>query len=282
WIRNDERVTAALQAIGQRSPRQLAGARRWLHFALQPIAAHGFSTVTATDDYRHTAGHWVRERRAIVGEASSSTPSFRAGLELATGALVLIDARDEVRERHVPTGGTLDDAYRWYDDAATRLRGGAQAVVRPGHQLPGDPLGAGARFGALDVASAEELAAWFELADAALDCVAAHVPGASTRRVWPHHFDLATLVDLGEGRSIGIGLSPGDDSYDEPYFYATPWPYPAADVALARLPDGAHWHREGWTGAVLVGSALIAGDRAALLDAWLRSSYATLRTLLAR
>jgi hypothetical protein len=82
-------------------------------------------------------------------------------------------------------------------------------------------------------------------------------------RCWPHHFDIATLIDVsrgasGEARTIGVGLSPGDASYPEPYFYVTPWPAPA-DPALMALPGGGAWHRAGWFGAVLTGSAIFAG-----------------------
>jgi hypothetical protein len=52
-----------------------------------------------------------------------------------------------------------------------------------------------------------------------------------------------------------VGLSPGDSSYAEPYFYVTPWPYPESP-ALPQLPAGAAWHRTGWFGAVLTGTAI--------------------------
>src|SRR5262245_42682487 len=130
-IEDDARVATALRAVGRRSPRQLAPTRRWLHFALQPVAAHGFSLVETAADFHHTAEHWVRERRAIVGEAASSAPHFRAGLAIAEGALLLLDEHDEVRDRFVPTGATLDDTYRWYEAAATRLRGRPLTLVRP-------------------------------------------------------------------------------------------------------------------------------------------------------
>jgi hypothetical protein len=79
-------------------------------------------------------------------------------------------------------------------------------------------------------------------------------------RCWPHHFDIATLVSIpggapGEVRTIGVGLSPGDGSYAEPYFYVTPWPAPDGPT-LPELPAGAAWHRAGWFGAVLTGTAI--------------------------
>jgi hypothetical protein len=60
-----------------------------------------------------------------------------------------------------------------------------------------------------------------------------------------------------EARSIGIGLSPGDGEYDEPYFYISPWPTP--DIQKRILPDvpAGKWHTEGWVGALLLASDFI-------------------------
>lgn len=81
--------------------------------------------------------------------------------------------------------------------------------------------------------------------------------------LWPHGFDLAVLLftgrqapggDPGDEESadeqMNFGFSTGDEAIAEPYFYATAYPAPAG-FASAKLPDGAYWHTEGWTGAVL-------------------------------
>ena len=54
-------------------------------------------------------------------------------------------------------------------------------------------------------------------------------------------------------RSIGVGLSPGDESYDEPYFYVRPWPC-SGIPDLPPLEGEGKWHTEGWLGAVLPAS----------------------------
>ena len=110
------------------------------------------------------------------------------------------------------------------------------------------------------------LAAWFALSDAVLKAFAdRHAdiePGPSPVRCWAHHFDIATYVSLEAGdfetaRGIGVGLSPGDESYGEPYFYVNPWPHP--DPADLPDPPGlGHWHTQGFVGAILTGSELIA------------------------
>ena len=82
-------------------------------------------------------------------------------------------------------------------------------------------------------------------------------------RCWPHHFDLATLIPLetdADGellKSIGIGLSPGDEGVEEPYVYVNIWP----NVSLGALEKHnlsiGHWNKEGWSGAVLTYSQML-------------------------
>ena len=58
-------------------------------------------------------------------------------------------------------------------------------------------------------------------------------------------------------------MTPGDDSYPDPYVYVTPWPYPEVDD-LPKLPPPATWHTVDWVGAVLTADDLVgAGDEAA-------------------
>jgi hypothetical protein len=82
---------------------------------------------------------------------------------------------------------------------------------------------------------------------------------ASSVRCWPHHFDIAILLTVAPGKTVGLGLSPGDSSYAEPYWYVTPYPYPK-NPELPPLPEGGRWHTEGFFAAVLRGSDLLAGD----------------------
>ena len=89
---------------------------------------------------------------------------------------------------------------------------------------------------------------------------------------WPHHFDIATLITIEENpgpeksKTIGVGLSPGDESYNEPYFYISPWPYPVNKNNLPKLNHG-FWHTQGWFGEVLTSSEIIrSGDNTEQLE----------------
>lgn len=247
------RLAAALTEVGRVPAAALTEARLQLHHALQVVAAVGATHVPARDDYSHTTvgwqpvGHWF-ESGALPGG------TLRAGLSLPSITLRL--GEDMLRERFELPGRTLAEATAWMHDVVQRHHATEHTALDTlSHDLPAHALVDGGTFEGTTVPARAELGHWFEAADALLEAYGEHEPRASVRRGWPHHFDLATLVDLGEGRSIGVGLSPGDGSYDEPYFYVTPWPYPESG-ALPPLRGPGHWHTEGFTAAILTASAL--------------------------
>jgi hypothetical protein len=102
---------------------------------------------------------------------------------------------------------------------------------------------------------------------------------------WPHHFDIATLVSLEEGspanaRSIGVGASPGDQYYDQPYFYISPWPRFDGEK-LPDPPAPGRWHTEGFFGAVLTGEEILAmKDRGRGLMGFVTAAFDIARTRL--
>ena len=78
-------------------------------------------------------------------------------------------------------------------------------------------------------------------------------------------------------------MSPGDTSYDEPYFYINPWPFPEKRDGHPDLEGGGHWHTEGWFGAVLPASSIrdgSASEQGGQVYAFIRSAFATDRAIL--
>ena len=204
------------------------------HWAAQVVSAAGTTLLPARDDFGHTNLGWSSEHAALVGR---ELPDGRAAaLRLADLALLVVGPSPA----ELPLEGrTLDEATGWL---AERL--GAE-LARPAHDMPDPP----ARFGR----GSPELSEWFAVARVEIFRTTEIEP-----RCWPHHFDIAALLRLDDGRgedarSVGVGMTPGDASYDRPYWYVTPWPYPASTSELPALPSGGVWHTEGWVGAVLPG-----------------------------
>ncbi|MCH9688141.1 MAG: hypothetical protein K0V04_42310 [Deltaproteobacteria bacterium] len=256
-------LSSLLSVVGRTPPRELTEARVRLHFAAQPVAAFGFTVLDAREDFSHTALHWSHAANALVSETDQASGLF-AALHIRDFAVALHGSAGEV-ERLPLDGRTLDDVYDWLEQALGRAgRPATDGIVKPGHMgdMPTHPVGEGGALASPDAGKLEELEAWMAAADVLLRDVVAQTPAMGPALCWPHHFDTATLhVLAGSGesmRSVGVGLSPGDGAYDQPYVYVTPWPYP--EGPLPSLPGGGTWHTEGWTGAVLRADALLEGE----------------------
>jgi hypothetical protein len=241
------------------APSGLAEARLELHWAIQIPAAVARAEIPPLLDDSHTSLEWVAGDALLAGGVTPR--GLRLGLRAATLTLVVLDAAGAHRDELPLRGRTYDEGLAW---AADRLGGAARGA--PPYEMPSHVVARGAPFRGDDAAALAELARWFAFADRLLGEFAATgpLPGghALPVRCWPHHFDIATLIELPrrtpmDTRTVGLGLSPGDESRPEPYFYVTPWPYPD-DPAPPELPSGAAWQREGWFGAVLTSSALFA------------------------
>lgn len=269
----------AWEKLGSVAPSDLVNTRLQLHWAAQLPASIGFTFATPQPDWSHTSLQWNRRRELLLG-APVGNDSVRAGISLAALELLLID-RDGSTESFPLAGKTLEDGYHWLSENSSPLHPGhSSSLVRPDHEMPQHPVGSGATFDAPD-AERRELSNWFNSAAHVLAKVSRDHNKASPVRCWPHHFDIATLISLDSGgdsertRSIGAGMSPGDRSIGEPYFYVTPWPYPNSDL-LPELPVGC-WNTTGWVGAVLTGTTLAAaaGPEAQLEAAYTFFDFAT-------
>jgi hypothetical protein len=92
-------------------------------------------------------------------------------------------------------------------------------------------------------------------------------PNASPVRCWPHHFDIATLLEVAPGKTISLGMEPGDDYWREPYFYASMSPAPTVDAGPSELAGDGLWNTRDWIGAALPASRLTrAAQRAQIAD----------------
>lgn len=260
--------------LGTIPPTHLVAARIDLHWAVQLPAAVGIARATPSADYAQHALTWDGAHHALVSALVPGRRPYRAGLRLSERALLLLNGKGSLVDALPLPGLTLREALAWLERASANYTGeDAPPLARPEHELPDHAVAEGAPFGALAAAHAEELARWFANLSELFSELVRGRP-ASPVRVWSHHFDLDSVLDLGRGRKLGLGFSPGDDSYAEPYLYVLPEPAPA-DGALPPLPAPMEWVTDGWTGAVLRGSALArlpADAQAELAERFYRSS----------
>lgn len=239
---------------------ELIDSRLQLHWAAQVMASVAAAHVAPRPDDSHRNMEWIADGSFFLGNLAGNEVRFRVALRPVNLELRLLDKDLNQIASFDLDGHTLDEGYSWAENAISSFSAtDVVKLVRPEYDLPSHGVSEDAKFN-ITPRDLEELSNWYTNSDMVLRNIAALADDFSPIRCWPHHFDiggLQTLTNTGDSgtvRSVSMGMTPGDGSYAEPYWYVTPWPYPKTED-LPQLPIG-HWHREGWTGAVLLASEM--------------------------
>ncbi len=241
------------------APGQLEAARELSHAAVQwPSRAARANLASVADDSHSNLG-WDEASYSLLTHPLDPRQRFQLGFSFKSFAMVWCED-GAVKDSLALVQSSEQEAQDWCDTmlatAGLQRTGGANMPYLL------EPVDYRDFEGASSPAELEALGAWYSVAQSTLDALvhtfSGTVVSVAPVRCWPHHYDLATLFALEAGdpqaaRSIGVGLSPGDDNYPEPYFYCTPWPIPAAFPAP---PPPMHWHTEGFTSLVCQASRL--------------------------
>ena len=250
-------------ALGRVAPQALVNARLLAHHALQWPARCARANLKPLPDDSHSAFDWDGALAALVTQPLR-TPAgdVRVGLRLSGLALLLV-RNGAILDVLQLNGKPEQVAGVWIDAKLQALGLRAASNAKLPYGIPDHAVAQGARYDLyLQERELGELGRWFAGAAAALEDARERLPDVRTSpvRCWPHHFDIATVAALdaagaASARSIGLGLSPGDEHYAQPYAYVSPSP------RFERLPDApppGRWHIDGWFGTVATGDALLA------------------------
>ena len=226
-------------------------AERWLA-AYPPLAP-----VPANLEPTRLALHRLAEQ--VISPARRKATG-KIGLRYTVGGFGTPFFADDVQIRVDRSDLVVQAGARQQRAPITTLAAAAEHI---GSELLPDGLALDDEPLTVDAAAASFLGDWYGFAASVLEELRAAAPAAaapSRVQLWPEHFDLA--VELGaedrDGRAA-YGLSPGDDTHPAPYAYVAPWVAP---------PPGDLWQAEGFNGAELSYSALLAAadQRATVLE----------------
>ncbi|HEY4406585.1 MAG TPA: hypothetical protein VGN55_18220 [Xanthobacteraceae bacterium] len=261
----------------------LRAARLQAHYAVQWLARAARAYVPMSPNDHHTNLGWDDAIGGLTTHAFSRGAVL--GLDVADLTLTWRDspsnpASVRAEARAIGLAGRRDtDIRAWLGGHLSAQGLDAAALDAPSpYQMPEHPLAHGAPYGAAGPAALAALAAWFANANQVLDKtrqdILARGIDAPLVRCWPHHFDLDSLIALAAApaRTVGLGFCPGDEYYDQPYFYVSCHPRPDV-AALPHLPPVGHWHTHHFTAAVAIADRILeAGDQRAATQAFLRAA----------
>ena len=260
--------------LGSCDPASLTEARLQCHHAAQLLTRVARGYVPAKPDDSHTNLGWDHSQDTFLSRPTEPG-GFQLGLRLEDLRLSLLGPGGELEADWALSGRTLREASEWVAGQLDSKGLDSGSFDEPLHfDIPHHPVADGQAFSVDEGPAFAELSRYYANAASLIVKVAKAQPGSSEVRCWPHHFDIATLITLrGPGESattIGFGMSPGDSSYGQPYFYISPWPAPESSQ-LPALDAGAHWHTEGFTGAIVVGEDLARQASSEGQGSWLES-----------
>ncbi len=268
--------TTRWQRLGEVGTHDLIEARLQAHYAAQWLARVAIAALPARADHSHLSLGWNGDIQGLVTHSiMARSKPVQFGLSLTAGRLVILeDGKPDPNTTFALDAVTDGEVSDWMSTKCTRFG------VDPGklkhavpYNLPYHAIQEGGLYGMFGLERPlTELARWFANAQSILKRISTQhsgrIPGPMPARIWPHHFDLGMLIVLEDkllesARSVGLGLSPGDDIFPEPYFYAAP--YPRAMTAPNYLPPvtpPAGWRQtDTFTGIVLRGSDLLRSGR---------------------
>ena len=275
------------ELIGSVPPDSLIDARLQLHYATQVVSVLGRTLLESQEDDSHTNMEWNSPSGMLVGKIVGRDTTYRAGLEFESFTLKFLDSELSALDEFALDGKTLKDGYGWLKSQIESAEGLPDSVDldMPGYDMPEHPVGEGAEF-ALDQDKFRELKIWYTDANTILSLINTHHPNSSPIRCWPHHFDIATLLTVQEKpekKTIGVGMTPGDNFYSEPYWYLSPWPSPEVP-SPKQLESNGEWHTNDWFGAVLPASNMqptdSAAEQAEMVRLFVHSAMGQLHTFL--
>ncbi len=239
---------------------KLQEARLQAHYAAQWLARGARAYISPRSDDSHTNLGWDNAQGGLCTHAL--TDGTWLGLRISDLTLMLLGVARDGSSLSLE-GSTDADARAWLGQQCAARGLDARKLDHPSpYEMPAHAIASGAKYtpGKL-IDALRDLAAWYANANGLLGDVgqllAARKLNAPTVRCWPHHFDLDSLVSLGNDRTTGLGFSAGDEYYDAPYFYVTIYPEPSP-AALPKLPALGHWHTRDFIAAVAPAGKIVA------------------------
>jgi hypothetical protein len=269
--------------MGRTRPTALVEARNLAHHALQWATRAARANLQPVPDDSHSALTWDAEHAALLSHPlPAKGGDVRAGLRIARLELIVTRGAN-VLDAFQYEGKTDAAAGAWVESKLKSLGLKSAGMARPPYAMAEHPLAAG-RPHELAMLGRElgELSRWFgggaEVLESFRSGLGQMNPGPGPVLCWPHHFDIATLVALESGhpanaRSVGVGLSPGDEYYAQPYVYVSPWPR-IDPAGLPEAPAPGRWHTQDFIGAVAVGEEILGlKDRAGGILGFMNAAF---------
>ena len=239
---------------------ELLKTREQLHQAVQLVGAVPRSYLDYDVSDASASLAWDSNHMALVSEEITlDNNSFQSGMSIRDFSLVILKDGHTLYQLSL-AGKSYTEAELWLKETLSRCGFAPEKFsLKLPYEIPVYETSSGEPFAERNTEALNVFENLFDGANKIFHEFVAKNDKASDIRCWPHHFDLGALITLetdGDGnlkRSVGIGMSPGDDAITQPYYYVNSWPSKTIeDLSNKVLLGKGKWHSNGWVGSTLV------------------------------
>lgn len=237
--------------------------RKQYHLAAQNISVVGRSYLDRSENDENAVLHWVPGFWRMAGKwVSGQNKTFRSSISLKDFNIYLVDQRVNVLAKFPLHGKTHNQVMIWLEEQILSLGLFSKALnLEMPYRLEEFNNWAKEKFAEVDPELSIEFGKFYHNTYLLLNELKNLFPHASECSIWPHHFDESvtfTLKETGDPATntmVSGGFSPGDQFYQQPYFYVNSWPF--VDFEHVEKAKFGFAHTEEWVGNVLLASELV-------------------------
>lgn len=189
-----------------------------MHRAAQYLATAAKSFIPPKPDDSHTNLGWDPQSRSISTHGLNDQ-GLILSLQLSNFQLQWIQI-NSILETLDLDGQTHREIKGWLSKSAVEIGLSSPYKYELHYEIP-YMLTNDYQFQKPDDKEIDGLIAVRTLALEAMNHAAVELGYDLTPRIWPHHFDTGYLIEMDEGRAIGVGMGIPDRLIDDFYFYVS-------------------------------------------------------------
>ncbi len=269
----------------QLDPEDIRQTKSMVHQAIQNVASVGrkFSPVHPRDFNSRMI--WVPALSRMAGSWVTGNTSFRSSLSLETFEVFLVDRKVNTLASFKLEGKTYPQLMIWLEEQIGKYGlDASNLTLNLPYKIPDHPVQQGDPFQISSKRALTEFSKFYHNTYVTLRKIKEKHEGAEIY-IWPNRFDISleiTLKETGDYETntrIAYGMSPGDKTFENPYFYVSTWPNVDTEKC-SKLSSNAIWMSEDWTGAVLLSKHIYEGSQQEKLERFYQESSEQLVKLL--
>ena len=256
-----------LEAITKAEVKSINKVTEQIHVAVQYLAMAGKFLVKPKSDDSHTNMGWLPLKEKFISHPFGEDQKYFMILRPETMEIGFLDGHNHLLDTFSLKGKTQKEGTKWVKKNLKKFGFRSKYKIDLHYDLPPySELGVN-KFKRSPKKAHQAFSKLRDWADFFITKNKVDFPLAEENRTWPHHFDHAAYIPLvqtenGETtKSLSLGMAIHDDLINEPYFYVSAWDAgKVLDMKDMKQLSSGSWHNEGFKGATLALSAVLAKE----------------------